>query len=49
MLWTIFGILIVIWLLGIAFHIATGLIHIVLVIAIIVLIIKIVKSIGRGH
>ena len=35
-LWTIFGILIVLWLLGFAFHIAGGLIHILLIVALIV-------------
>ena len=36
MLWTIALILIVLWLLGFAFHIGSGLIHILLVVAIIV-------------
>ncbi|MDT8758166.1 lmo0937 family membrane protein [Sphingomonas psychrotolerans] len=36
MLWTIAVILIILWLLGFAFHIGSGLIHILLVIAIIV-------------
>ena len=36
MLWTIAVILLVLWLLGFAFHVAGGLIHIILVIAIIV-------------
>jgi hypothetical protein len=39
MLWTIFVILIILWLLGwLAFHVAGGLIHILLVIALIVLV-----------
>jgi hypothetical protein len=43
MLWTLIAILIVLWLLGISvFHIAGGLIHILLVIAVIVLVIKLV-------
>jgi Family of unknown function (DUF5670) len=47
MLWTIIAILIVLWLLGFSvFHIAGGLIHILLVIAVIVLVIKLVT--GRG-
>lgn len=37
MLWTIFVILLIFWGLGLAFHIAGGLIHILLVIAVIVL------------
>lgn len=36
MLWTIVGILLVLWLLGFGFHVAGGLIHILLVIALIV-------------
>ena len=38
MLWTIFVILVVLWLLGFSFHIAGGLIHILLVVALIVLV-----------
>ena len=38
MLWTIFVVLIILWLLGFSFHIGGSLIHIVLVIALIVLI-----------
>jgi len=37
MLWTIVLILVVLWLLGFSFHIAGGLIHLLLVIALIVL------------
>lgn len=40
MLWTIFVILLILWLLGWGFHVAGSLIHILLVIAIIVLIIN---------
>lgn len=36
MLWTIVGILIVLWLLGFSLHIAGGLIHILLVVALVV-------------
>lgn len=36
MLWTIVGILLLLWLLGFAFHIAGGLVHILLVIALVV-------------
>lgn len=36
MLWTVFAILIILWLLGWGFHIAGSLIHILLVLAIIV-------------
>jgi hypothetical protein len=47
MLWTIIVILVVLWLLGFSvFHVAGGLIHLLLVIAVIVLIVKLVT--GRG-
>jgi hypothetical protein len=35
MLWTIFAILLILWLLGFAFHLGGGLIHILLVVAVI--------------
>jgi hypothetical protein len=38
MLWTIFVILLVLWVLGFSFHIAGGLIHLLLVIALAVLV-----------
>ena len=38
MLWTIFVILVILWLLGFSFHIAGGLIHLLLVIAVVVLV-----------
>ena len=38
MLWTIFAVLLILWLLGWGFHVAGSLIHILLVIGIIVLI-----------
>ena len=38
MLWTIFAILLILWLLGFSFHVAGGLIHLLLVAAVIVLI-----------
>ena len=47
MLWTIFVILVVLWLLGFSFHIAGGLIHILLVVAVIVLIINLIS--GRSN
>jgi hypothetical protein len=47
MLWTLIVILVVLWLLGFSvFHVAGGLIHLLLVIAVIVLVIKLVT--GRG-
>jgi len=44
MLWTIFVIILVLWLLGFSFHIAGGLIHILLVVALIVLIINLISG-----
>jgi hypothetical protein len=44
MLWTIFAILIVLWLLGFIGHVAGGFIHILLVIAVIVLVIRLVTG-----
>jgi hypothetical protein len=45
MLWTIFVVILILWALGFAFHIAGGLIHILLVLALISLIYNLV--IGR--
>lgn len=47
MLWTIFVILLVLWLLGFLFHVAGGLIHLLLIIAVIVLIIQLVQGARR--
>ena len=44
MLWTIFAILLILWLLGRCFHIAGSLIHVLLVIAVVVLIINLVTG-----
>ncbi len=44
MLWTIFVILLVLWLLGFTMHIGGGLIHILIVIAIVVLIINLIQG-----
>jgi hypothetical protein len=38
MLWTIFVVVLVLWLLGFSFHVAGGLIHLLLVLALIILI-----------
>jgi hypothetical protein len=44
MIWTIFVILLILWLLGFfAFHVTSGFIHLVLVIAVIVLILGLVR------
>ncbi len=44
MLWAIFVILLILWLLGFSFHVAGGLIHILLVVALVVLIINLVSG-----
>jgi hypothetical protein len=44
MLWTAAVILFILWLLGFSFHVAGGLIHILLVIAVIVVIIRLVTG-----
>ena len=44
MLWTLFVILLVLWLLGFSFHVAGGLIHLLLVIAVAVLIINLLTG-----
>jgi hypothetical protein len=44
MLWTIFVVLLVLWILGFSFHIAGSLIHLVLVIAVVVLIIQLITG-----
>jgi hypothetical protein len=48
MLWTIFAVLIVLWLLGFGFHVAGSLIHILLVIAAIVLAIQLIQMFTGG-
>jgi hypothetical protein len=44
MLWTIFAILLILWLLGWGFHIAGSLIHLLLVVAVVVLVINLVTG-----
>ena len=44
MIWTIVGLLILFWILGLVFHIAGGLIHILLVVAAVVLIFKFITG-----
>lgn len=48
MLWTIFAILIILWLLGWGFHVAGSLIHLLLVIALIVVVINLWMGRRRG-
>ena len=44
MLWTIFVILLILWLLGFSFHVAGGLVHILLVVALVVLILNLLSG-----
>jgi len=44
MLWTIFVILLIMWLLGFSFHVAGGLVHILLVVALVVLIVNLLSG-----
>ncbi len=44
MLWTIFVVLLVLWVLGFSFHIAGSLIHLLLVVALIVLVVNLVSG-----
>jgi uncharacterized protein DUF5670 len=44
MLWTVFVILLVLWLLGFSLHVAGGLIHILLVVALVVLVINLLSG-----
>lgn len=45
MLWTILVVLLILWLLGFSFHIAGGLIHIILVLVVILLVVKVIRMI----
>ncbi len=47
MLWTIFVIMLILWLLGFSLHIGGGLIHILLVVAVVVLIYNLVTGSRR--
>jgi hypothetical protein len=44
MLWTIFVILLILWILGFSLHVAGSLIHLLLVVALIVLVINLVTG-----
>ena len=44
MLWTIVAILLILWLLGFSLHVAGGLIHLLLVVALIVIVINLVSG-----
>ena len=49
MLWTIIGILLILWALGLVFHLVGKLIHILLVIALIVILFKMAKRLFSKH
>jgi hypothetical protein len=44
MLWTAFVVLLVLWLLGFSFHVAGGLIHLLLVVALVVLVVNLLSG-----
>ena len=44
MLWTIVAVLLILWLLGFSMHIAGGLIHILLVVALVVIVINLLSG-----
>lgn len=44
MLWTVFAILLILWLLGFGFHVGGSLIHLVLVIAAVVLVVNLLSG-----
>ncbi len=44
MLWTLFVVLLVLWMLGFGFHVAGGLIHLLIVVALVVLVYNLVSG-----
>jgi len=44
MLWTIFVVLMVMWLLGFSLHVAGGLIHLLLVVALVMIVINLISG-----
>ena len=44
MLWTVLVVLIVLWALGFGFHVAGGLIHLLLVVALVVLVLQLISG-----
>jgi len=44
MLWTVFVVLLILWLLGFSLHVAGGLIHLLLVVALVVLVINLLSG-----
>jgi len=48
MLWTILVVVLILWLLGFSFHVAGGLIHILLVVALVILLFSLLSGRRRG-
>jgi uncharacterized membrane protein YtjA (UPF0391 family) len=48
MLWTILVVVLILWLLGFSFHVAGGLIHILLVVALVILLFNLLSGRRRG-
>lgn len=48
MFWTIIGLLILLWVLGLVFKIAAGFVNILLIIAVILIVYKVIKGRTRG-
>lgn len=44
MLWTVFVVLLLLWILGFSFHVAGSLIHLLLVVAVVVLVINLITG-----
>jgi Family of unknown function (DUF5670) len=44
MLWTVFVVILILWLLGFSLHVAGGLIHLLLVLALVVLVLNLVSG-----
>lgn len=44
MLWTIVGVLLILWLLGFSLHVAGGLIHLLLVVAFVMIVINLISG-----
>jgi Family of unknown function (DUF5670) len=49
MLWTIIGLLILFWVLGLMFHLVGGIVHILLVIAVVLIILKLISGRNRNR
>jgi hypothetical protein len=47
MIWTIIGVIILLWVLGLVFKVAAGFIHILLIIAVILILVKVFKGGNR--